>query len=469
MREKLYKYLSECKKPTSSEELVKEVLAIRGANSTIADRIIEASAEGDARFVRDNTGNWYVAKKKGRPLAETEFVICQLIPMRTESFMHIRSVACCRLENGKPLNQNVWNILWSRGKNSEADDSQFSPPERAFAEISRFMDNAVLVMDGFGNQYSMLNTALRWVDGTELENEMLSLRSLANHLYADDSVSSLSDLGQAAGVPFLESEDPLVRISNITEVFLSLLGSVSKRGIQTVDELLDFCYPQKHVVDYSTYAFDHEFIDGLPAKPGVYIMRDKSGAVIYVGKAKNLSRRVGSYFLAREQRDAKTQNILEMLYDLEIHVLGSELEALLEENRLISEFNPPINSQLEVHSRKQSNWQSQIIFLPSRDEEAVELFLIADGDARQVSAKKDLSNLDEVEKIVSDCFFSNSKNNNQMNKSPAAAAQITARWLQGRKDVVTCLEMKWVPDLKTCMVRTEEYILDFGMGKVIHI
>ena len=48
-----------------------------------------------------------------------------------------------------------------------------------------------------------------------------------------------------------------------------------------------------------------------------------------------------------------------------------------------------------------------------------------------------------------------------------AASQIAARWLDVHEDVVTYLEMKWMPDLMTTMARVKEYILDFGMEKVI--
>jgi len=467
MKEKLYNYLSERNAPTASEELVQEVLAIRGAKSTIADRIIEASVNGDDRFVRDHSGCWHLASRRERPLSETPFVLCQLAPIRAESLMHIDSVACCLIKDGEVMHQKSWDILWSKDWIDEADSS-ISQPEVVFREISKRINDAVLVMDGFGNQYSMLNSALRWLDGTEPENDMLSLRGIAKHLCDDSSVSSHSDLSKVAELPIMETGDAMVRIGNSAEIFLSLLEKVKQCDILTVEALLEFCYPEKLTVDYSQYAFDHDFICNLPAKPGVYIMRDKSNKVIYVGKAKNLSKRLRSYFLSREQRDAKTQMILEQLYDLEIRVLGSELEALLQEQRLISKFDPSINRQLEVHSRRHINsLQAQILFLPSKQEDAVELFLIANGYVHQVKAEKDFSNLAEVETAISNVFFDNSDIREKI--ADTAALLLAASWLSGHEDVVTSMAMKWVPDLKTCMNRVKHHILDFGTEKVIHI
>jgi excinuclease ABC subunit C len=83
----------------------------------------------------------------------------------------------------------------------------------------------------------------------------------------------------------------------------------------------------------------------VPHKPGVYLMRDRFHRVIYVGKARNLRKRVGQYFTpSRTMRaDLKTRALLEAIWDFEWHLVGSEPEALLLEGRLIKEFRPRYN------------------------------------------------------------------------------------------------------------------------------
>ncbi len=83
----------------------------------------------------------------------------------------------------------------------------------------------------------------------------------------------------------------------------------------------------------------------VPHKPGVYLMRDRFHRVIYVGKARNLRKRVGQYFMpSRAMRaDLKTRALLEAIWDFEWHLAGSEPEALLLEGRLIKEFRPRYN------------------------------------------------------------------------------------------------------------------------------
>lgn len=90
--------------------------------------------------------------------------------------------------------------------------------------------------------------------------------------------------------------------------------------------------------------------DNLPNKPGVYIMRDASDTIIYIGKAKNLIKRVKSYF--REKLDRpKTQILMSHFDSLEYIVTNSEKEALILEATLIKKHSPRYNVQLKDDKR----------------------------------------------------------------------------------------------------------------------
>jgi DNA polymerase III subunit epsilon len=84
----------------------------------------------------------------------------------------------------------------------------------------------------------------------------------------------------------------------------------------------------------------------FPEKPGVYLMRDANKQVIYVGKAKNLKNRLSSYYSQPFGYTKKMDGLLQNVYEIETRVLGSELEALLVESRLIKELRPIYNVQL---------------------------------------------------------------------------------------------------------------------------
>src|SRR5215470_15117542 len=83
----------------------------------------------------------------------------------------------------------------------------------------------------------------------------------------------------------------------------------------------------------------------VPHKPGVYLMRDRFNRVIYVGKARDLRKRVTSYFLPSKlaQADLKTRAMLEATWNLETHTVRSEAESVLLEGKLIKEYRPRYN------------------------------------------------------------------------------------------------------------------------------
>ena len=83
----------------------------------------------------------------------------------------------------------------------------------------------------------------------------------------------------------------------------------------------------------------------VPHKPGVYLMRDRLNRVIYVGKARDLRKRVGSYFMPsrKDSADLKTRAMIESAWDFEVHTVKSEPEALLLEGKLIKEYRPRYN------------------------------------------------------------------------------------------------------------------------------
>lgn len=83
----------------------------------------------------------------------------------------------------------------------------------------------------------------------------------------------------------------------------------------------------------------------VPHKPGVYVMRDRLKRVIYVGKARDLRKRLANYFTPSRQMkaDIKTRALIDSIFDFEWHIVRSDAEAVLYEGRLIKEFRPKYN------------------------------------------------------------------------------------------------------------------------------
>ena len=84
----------------------------------------------------------------------------------------------------------------------------------------------------------------------------------------------------------------------------------------------------------------------FPAAPGVYLFQDEAGRVIYIGKAKNLRARAGSYFLQAAAADRRTSQLVREAYDIDFLEAESEVDALLMEARLIKDIQPKFNREL---------------------------------------------------------------------------------------------------------------------------
>ncbi len=87
-------------------------------------------------------------------------------------------------------------------------------------------------------------------------------------------------------------------------------------------------------------------LQSLPHNPGCYFFYDNAGRVLYVGKAKNLKKRVSSYFVKKD-KDSKTQVLVSKITDIRWEITDSEMEALILESQLIKKFLPPYNIKIK--------------------------------------------------------------------------------------------------------------------------
>ena len=105
----------------------------------------------------------------------------------------------------------------------------------------------------------------------------------------------------------------------------------------------------EEAADAPELGFDHAAakVRKFPQTPGVYLMKDISGIVIYVGKAKNLRSRAGSYFLKAAAEDSRTSSWIGDIADIDFIECDSEVDALLMESRLIKDIQPKNNKELK--------------------------------------------------------------------------------------------------------------------------
>src|SRR6059058_3199877 len=85
----------------------------------------------------------------------------------------------------------------------------------------------------------------------------------------------------------------------------------------------------------------------FPTTPGVYLMKDAAGVVLYVGKAKNLRNRAGHYFTKAAADDPRTADLVPLIADVDYLPAESEVDALLMEARLVKDIQPRFNVELK--------------------------------------------------------------------------------------------------------------------------
>ncbi len=124
------------------------------------------------------------------------------------------------------------------------------------------------------------------------------------------------------------------------ELLIKMLDMLVDRGIGTLERAVAFGQ-----TGGSRFAHKLALAEDLPQEPGIYLMRDRSGAVLYVGKARNLRRRVRSYFGPQGKHGRLIGRALEAVARIDHEPSASELTALLREASLIREHRPPCNTR----------------------------------------------------------------------------------------------------------------------------
>ena len=150
---------------------------------------------------------------------------------------------------------------------------------------------------------------------------------------------SLSSLADFFGVSTAPCHRALPDAEATAEVLVRLIELARELGARRVSELRTLAAPRKRRVRGK-----RPLIRGAPTRPGVYLFRDRHDQVLYVGRARDLRVRLRSYFQGEAQRPSVEAALL-ALERIEWRVLGSELEAAIEELRLIRELQPPANSR----------------------------------------------------------------------------------------------------------------------------
>jgi DNA polymerase III subunit epsilon len=209
--------------------------------------------------------------------------------------------------------------------------------------LGRFLDFAgdeLLVAHNARFDQRFLERQLVFLHGRRLSEPPLCTAALARRLLEGRLRRvSLASLAEFFGVPTRPCHRALPDAEATAQILVRLIGLAQELGARRLSDLRTLAAPRKRRV-YDKRALAR----GAPSRPGVYLFRDRHGHALYVGRARDLRARLRSYFRSERQRPSVEAALL-ALDQIEWHVLGSELEAALEELRLIRELEPPANSR----------------------------------------------------------------------------------------------------------------------------
>ncbi len=160
-------------------------------------------------------------------------------------------------------------------------------------------------------------------------------------------------------------------------VFEHVLNQARETGVGSAGELIEISNRVLPTVQFSKYRFNKGYLRDIPEKPGVYLFSNREGQIIYIGKTRNLKTRINNYFRYSGENEEKRELILQNLYDIQYRLLGSDLEALIEEFKLIDKYRPILNKQINIPERK-VQMPNRILIFPSARVGFMKLYFLSE-------------------------------------------------------------------------------------------
>ena len=234
------------------------------------------------------------------------------------------------------------------------DDDTYNAPmfEDVVDDILRFISDSVFTAHNLSFDRSFLNKEFIMIEREKPANPQLCTLKLAKRIYPELKSKSLGSLSKHLNVKLLNAHRALPDAEATAHVLIKMLKEIKKKNeVKTLNELLSLqVIPSEKESKIKISKHLKEDVLSLPEAPGVYYFINSKGKVIYIGKAKSLSKRVRSYFLLTAPRKAK--RMIKQTKRIKYEITNSELTALLSEAELIKMINPRHNLQLKHYGNK---------------------------------------------------------------------------------------------------------------------
>jgi DNA polymerase-3 subunit epsilon len=353
LADRLCELLARRGRPLEVGHVVAQILRVRRCPERLQRRLVAEIVESDQRLAwrgRDLVG-LAPAGWAATPLREATFCVVDIettggAPGRSK----ITEIGAVRMRGGevlerfetlvdpcRPIPEPITRITGIH------DAMVVGQPriEEALERFVTFVGDDVMVAHNAPFDFRFLNyerfrIAGRYFTQPWLDTLVIARRLLGRRLDRFD----LATLAEWADTAVRPNHRALADAEATAEVLGVLIDLLLERGHATLERAVGFGQGGG-----ARYAHKLALAEELPASPGVYLMRDRDGAVLYVGKARNIRRRVRSYFGPQGRHGRLIARALEAVTAIDHEETGSELSALLREVALLRELRPPCNTR----------------------------------------------------------------------------------------------------------------------------
>jgi DNA polymerase III epsilon subunit family exonuclease len=355
--DRLVELVEEQRGPVLAEEAARRLFALRQAPVALARSLLTEVVDTDARLAWSGDAvalaqppgagllledaTYVVVDLETTGLRPGQSGICEIGAVRLRGF-EVEAEFQTLVDPGLPIDAGASALTGLRN-----DHLRGAPgPGDAVRRFLAFADDAVLAAHNARFDLAFLDRETEQLTGSRIAAPVVDTVRLARNLLAGRvSGFGLAQLAWFLGTAERPCHRALPDARATAELLLALIGLAQERGARTVSDLTALAATRtRRLLDKRHLAF------GAPSRPGVYLFLGRNDQVLYVGRARDLRARLRSYFRSDRQRPA-VEAALAAAERIEWRVTGSELEAALEELRLIRELRPPGNARVSRPER----------------------------------------------------------------------------------------------------------------------
>ncbi|MBM3679554.1 MAG: endonuclease, partial [Actinobacteria bacterium] len=333
------------------DEAARVLFALTSAPTAVARSLLEDVVAGDARLRWRAAGVGLASPAGGDVLIEDAHLvvfdlettglspstsrICEIGAQRVRA-LELEDTFATLVDPGTPLPVAVSRLTGI----APAALAGAPAAQLAVRRFLAFAGDAAIVAHNARFDLAFLDREVERLTGRRVAAPVVDTVWLARRLLGDRVRRvGLASLAHFFGVPTEPCHRALPDARATAEILLRLLGLAQERGARTLADLVELSAPRARKLHAK-----RALVAEAPTLPGVYVFRDVHGQALYVGRARRLRTRLRSYFEGTRQRPA-VEAALAALDRVDWQVVGSELEAALEEMRLIQALRPPANAR----------------------------------------------------------------------------------------------------------------------------